>query len=72
MVREFEQPGTRRMYHMSIREFIRFPNIVGPEEIRQGTRTHVIARRKSLMTRNLVGAATNALDRSANIAKVQE
>jgi integrase/recombinase XerD len=42
--------GTRRMYQISIREFMRFTGIARPEEFRQITRAHVIAWRKSLMT----------------------
>ena len=53
-------PGTRRMYQMSIREFMRLTGIVRPEEFRQITRAHVIAWRKDLMARNLAGATIRA------------
>jgi site-specific recombinase XerD len=53
-------PGTRRMYQMAIREFMRFTGIVRPEEFRQITRAHVIAWRKDLMARNLAGATIRA------------
>src|SRR5882762_43195 len=49
-------PGTRRMYQISIREFMRFTGIVKPEEFRQITRAHVIAWRKTLTAKNLAGA----------------
>src|SRR5258706_876612 len=48
-----DSPGTRRMYQISIREFMRFTGIVRPEEFRQITRAHVIAWRRSLMVRTL-------------------
>ncbi len=48
--------GTRRMYRISIREFMRFTGIVRPEEFRQIIRAYVIAWRKSLVTRDHSGA----------------
>ena len=53
-------PGTRRMYQISIREFMRFTGIVRPEEFRQITRAHVIAWRKTLTAKNLAGATIRA------------
>ena len=41
-------PGTRRIYENSIRDFMRFTGIVRPEEFRIVTRAHVIAWRDDL------------------------
>jgi len=53
-------PGTRRMYQISIREFMRFTRISHREQFRQITRAHIIAWRKSLMTRKLAGPTIRA------------
>ena len=55
-----ESPGTRRMYQIAIREFMRFTGIQKPEEFRIITRAHVIAWRKSLVERKLAGATIRA------------
>ena len=55
-----ESPGTRRMYQIAIREFMKFTGIQKPEEFRIITRAHVIAWRKSLTERKLAGATIRA------------
>jgi site-specific recombinase XerD len=79
-----DNPRTRRSYRNDIEEFSRFVGIAKPEEMRSVTRSHLIAWRKQLELRNLAGgghlgphslratAATNALDRGSDLAKVQE
>src|SRR5215472_8474751 len=48
--------GTRRIYEIAIREFMRFTGIVRPEEFRTVTRAHVIAWRDDLARRTLDGS----------------
>lgn len=47
---------TRRAYRIDIKEFMRFVGISRPEEFRIVTRSHMLAWRKTLETRNLAGA----------------
>src|ERR1700738_2166492 len=47
--------GTRRIYKIAIRDFMRFIGIVRPEEFRIVTRAHVIAWRDDLERRGLEG-----------------
>jgi site-specific recombinase XerD len=49
-------PGTRRIYQVDIRDFMRFAGIRQPEEFRLITRAHVIAYRDELQRRGLQGA----------------
>jgi integrase/recombinase XerD len=55
-----DSPGTRRMYRIAIREFMRFTGIVEPEQFRDVTRSHVIAWRKGLIRRQLAGPTIRA------------
>jgi integrase/recombinase XerD len=48
-----DNPRTRRAYRIDVREFIAFVGIEAPEEMRQVTRAHLIAWRKSLEAREL-------------------
>jgi len=57
---DIDSPGTRRMYQIAIREFMRFTGIVRPEEFRDVTRSHVIAWRKTLIRRQLAGPTIRA------------
>src|SRR6266446_8902093 len=47
--------GTRRIYKIAIRDFMRFIGIVRPEEFRIVSRAHVIAWRDDLERRGLEG-----------------
>ena len=51
-----ESPGTRRIYKVDLRDFMRFTGIEAPEEFRIITRAHVIAYRDELIRRGLQGA----------------
>jgi hypothetical protein len=48
---------TRRFYKRDVEEFSRFTRLRAPVELRNVTRAHVIARRKSLEARNLTPAS---------------
>jgi integrase/recombinase XerD len=50
-----ESPGTRRIYRVDLRDFMRFTGIREPEEFRIITRAHVIAFRDELQRRGLQG-----------------
>ena len=50
-----ESPGTRRIYRVDLRDFMRFTGIREPEEFRIITRAHVIAFRDELIRRGLQG-----------------
>lgn len=57
---DIDNLGTRRMYRIALREFMRFTGIVRPEEFREVTRAHVIAWRKTLIERHLAGPTIRA------------
>jgi integrase/recombinase XerD len=57
---DIDSPGTRRMYQIAIRDFMRFTGIVRPEEFRDVARSHVIAWRKTLIRRQLAGPTIRA------------
>src|SRR5271170_5011625 len=57
---DIDSPGTRRMYRIAIREFMRFTGIVRPEQFRDVTRAHVIAWRKTLIRRELAAPTIRA------------
>ena len=57
---DIDNPGTRRMYRIAIREFMRFTGIVQPEQFRDVARSHVIAWRKTLIGRQLAGPTIRA------------
>src|SRR5919199_68370 len=42
-------PHTRRVYENAVKDFMRFPGIMRPEEFRTVTRAHVIAWRDELV-----------------------
>jgi integrase/recombinase XerD len=46
-------PCTRRAYRLDVRDFTAFAGVQRPEEMRQVTRTHLIAWRKDLERRGL-------------------
>ena len=51
-----DSPGTRRMYRVDLKDFMRFARIAAPLEFRLVTRAHIIAYRNELTRRSLAGA----------------
>lgn len=50
-----DSPGTRRMYQVHLKDFMRFARIEAPQKFRLVTRAHVIAYRDELTRRGLFG-----------------
>ena len=57
---DMDSPGTRQMYRIAIREFMRFTGIIRPEQFRDVTRAHVIVGRKTLIRRELAAPTIRA------------
>jgi integrase/recombinase XerD len=63
-------PGTRRIYEVAVKDFMRFAGIVRAQEFRIVTRAHVIAWRDDLVRRGLGGSTIR--NRLASLASLFE